>query len=84
MFNSLINEIPPSGGYFSSYLIRTIQIRKIYSNWDYIILIFELILFIQNVWYTYEEYREIIKERSSYLTYFWNYIDIIIIMVKFN
>ncbi|CAO1427444.1 unnamed protein product [Diamesa hyperborea] len=79
----IIFEIPPSGGIIVSNHFQVMNLLTFTTIFDYFLVVFEIIFFILVIWYSYEEVRDMMKQRKRYFTFFWNWIDLMIVLIAY-
>lgn len=72
------------GGVITSDSLRSIDLLTLNTIEDKVLLSFEIICLLLVLFYTFEEIMDMVKERLSYITRFWNIIDISIIIVSMH
>lgn len=80
----LVTEFPPTGGAFTSNVVRTVKLIRYVTSMDYFVLACEIIFIIFILYYTVEEIMEIRIHKLSYLTEsIWNILDIVCILMSY-
>ncbi|KAF2897002.1 hypothetical protein ILUMI_09174 [Ignelater luminosus] len=79
----IVFEFPPTGGVLPSYSFQTVKLIRYVTSSDYFILACELLVLGFVIYYTVEEIREIFYFRWTYMTQFWNYIDLILLVLAY-
>uniref|UniRef100_A0A1B6L2A3 Uncharacterized protein n=1 Tax=Graphocephala atropunctata TaxID=36148 RepID=A0A1B6L2A3_9HEMI len=78
----LLLELPPTGGVLPYYKIHVGQyLRRGY--WDFVLLAFTGIFGLFVLMYTVEEIYEIIYFKWYYLSSFWNFLDLVILIFSY-
>lgn len=72
------------GGVITSDSLRSIDLLTLNTIEDKVLFSFEIICLLLVLFYTVEEILDMVKERLSYITRFWNIIDISIIIVSMH
>lgn len=81
--SKLIVEVTPTGGIVTSHNFRVVKLLEFISTTDYILFLFEIIFILQIIWYTKEEIQEMRAQKFRYLRFFWNWIDLFIILIAY-
>jgi hypothetical protein len=80
----LVTEFPPTGGAFTSNVIRTVKLIRYVTSTDYFVLACEIIFIFFILYYTVEEVMEIRIHKLKYLTEsVWNILDIVCILISY-
>lgn len=80
----IVFEFPATGGVIPSSYIQTLKFIRYVNTWDFVVLAMEFLLYGFILFYTAEEIREVVYFRWRYFTFFWNYIDLAILIVKLS
>uniref|UniRef100_A0A1B6CMV5 Uncharacterized protein n=1 Tax=Clastoptera arizonana TaxID=38151 RepID=A0A1B6CMV5_9HEMI len=77
----IIFEVLPTGGVLPSFDFSNQKLISYVDAWDFVILVFEILFVVYFIFYTIEEFYEITYFKWHYLTKFWNWIDLIILVL---
>ncbi|RXG73272.1 Polycystic kidney disease 2-like 1 protein [Armadillidium vulgare] len=75
----LVIEFPATGGIFTSWSFKTVQLLRYVSPMDYFILACEIIFLFFILYYIVEEVIEIGRHKCEYFKGFWNLLDLLVI-----
>uniref|UniRef100_A0A1B6E4N0 Polycystin cation channel PKD1/PKD2 domain-containing protein n=1 Tax=Clastoptera arizonana TaxID=38151 RepID=A0A1B6E4N0_9HEMI len=78
----IIFEVLPTGGVLPSFDFSNQKLISYVDAWDFVILVFEILFVVYFIFYTIEEFYEITYFKWHYLTKFWNWIDLIILVAS--
>lgn len=78
----LVVEFPATGGAIPSWQIRTVKLIRYVSNWDFFIIVCEIIFCIFIFYYVVEEILELHIHQFRYLRSIWNILDLVVILVR--
>nr|AKN21728.1 PKD2-2 [Schmidtea mediterranea] len=78
----LIFEFPTIGGVKTSNEFRVVKLLRYISTFDYFIAACEVIFCLFIVYYIVEETIEIRKHKLAYFYEFWNWLDIVVIIIS--
>ncbi|PAA56728.1 hypothetical protein BOX15_Mlig009305g2 [Macrostomum lignano] len=77
----LIAEFPATGGGFTSWEFRTVKLLRYVEPIDYFVLACECIFMLFICYYIVEEIIEIKRHKLAYFSSFWNWLDIVVIVI---
>lgn len=80
----LLTELPPTGGVLTSASFSTIKLLRFANSFDYIVLACEVLFLLLTMWFTMVELMQMRSARVAYLRSFWNYIDLLIIVLAYT
>uniref|UniRef100_A0A1I8HM33 EF-hand domain-containing protein n=2 Tax=Macrostomum lignano TaxID=282301 RepID=A0A1I8HM33_9PLAT len=78
----LVLELPATGGAIPSSDFRTVKLLRYVEPKDYFVLVCEGIFMLFICYYIVEEVIEIKRNKLDYFKTFWNWLDIIVILVS--
>lgn len=78
----LIFEFPATGGAMTKSEFRTVKLLRYVSPRDFFVLACECLFLGFILYYIIEEVIEIKKHKLSYFTSFWNWLDVIVILIS--
>ncbi|XP_023564672.1 polycystic kidney disease 2-like 1 protein isoform X2 [Octodon degus] len=78
----LVVEFPATGGAIPSWQIRTVNLIRYVSNWDFFIIGCEVVFCIFIFYYGVEEILELHLHQLYYLTSIWNILDLLVILLS--
>lgn len=78
----LIMEFPPSGGVVPMSRFHIQKLLRYHSSFEYVLLINHIIFFAFCVYYLCEELYEMNYFRWNYAKSFWNWMDLVIVVVS--
>ncbi|XP_046991289.1 polycystin-2-like [Schistocerca americana] len=78
----LLFEFPPTGGVLSSHDFTTMKLIRYVEPLDYAVMGFEFLFIFFVLFFTMEEVIEMMFFKLQYLFHFWNYIDLVILLLK--
>jgi Polycystin cation channel len=81
--SKLVVEVLPTGSVITSTKFQALKIRKLFSFFDYFILMIETLFVIQILLYSWLEGRQMSQMRRRYFYNFWNFVDILIILIAY-
>ncbi|XP_047108772.1 polycystin-2-like [Schistocerca piceifrons] len=77
----LLFELPPTGGVLSSHDFTTMKLIRYVEPLDYAVMGFEFLFIFFVLFFTMEEVIEMMFFKLQYLFHFWNYIDLVILLI---
>uniref|UniRef100_A0A1I8G2W2 Polycystin-2 n=1 Tax=Macrostomum lignano TaxID=282301 RepID=A0A1I8G2W2_9PLAT len=78
----LVMEFPATGGAIPSSEYRTVKLLRYVEPRDYVVLICEIIFMLFICYYVVEEVIEIKRHKLGYFKSFWNWLDILVIIIS--
>ncbi|XP_049771104.1 polycystin-2-like [Schistocerca cancellata] len=79
----LLFEFPPTGGVLSSQDFTTMKLIRYVEPLDYAVMGFEFLFIFFVLFFTMEEVIEMMFFKLQYLFHFWNYIDLVILLLSY-
>ncbi|XP_049947169.1 polycystic kidney disease 2-like 1 protein [Schistocerca serialis cubense] len=79
----LLFEFPPTGGVLSSHDFTTMKLIRYVEPLDYAVMGFEFLFIFFVLFFTMEEVIEMMFFKLQYLFHFWNYIDLVILLLSY-
>ncbi|PAA70221.1 hypothetical protein BOX15_Mlig009158g1 [Macrostomum lignano] len=78
----LVMEFPATGGALPSWEFRTVKLLRYVEPMDYFVLVCEGIFMLFICYYIVEEAIEIKRNKLDYFKSFWNWLDILVIVIS--